>query len=175
MKAHLAAIFRKLGVTNRTQAAMAAVSMGIEPGTPAAVESRERDERTEVEGPLTGEEVAVSGTDADARRAGRAAGRAPRTTPRERDPGVEAYESDWYRSLQALAARESQGHEEASGDAGVGRRPDTGDRTPVRRATTQATPRTAKTRRGRRRAGGRQGDASEPREPGIWVVVSPDR
>ncbi len=29
VKAHLAAIFRKLGVTNRTQAAMAAVSMGI--------------------------------------------------------------------------------------------------------------------------------------------------
>lgn len=32
VKAHLAAIFRKLGVANRTQAAMAAVSMGIEPG-----------------------------------------------------------------------------------------------------------------------------------------------
>ena len=32
VKAHLAAIFRKLGVTNRTQAAMAAVSMGIGPG-----------------------------------------------------------------------------------------------------------------------------------------------
>ncbi len=32
MKAHLAAIFRKLSVTNRTQAAMAAVSMGIGPG-----------------------------------------------------------------------------------------------------------------------------------------------
>jgi len=32
VKAHLAAIFRKLGVTNRTQAAMAAVSIGIEPG-----------------------------------------------------------------------------------------------------------------------------------------------
>jgi DNA-binding NarL/FixJ family response regulator len=29
VKAHLAAIFRKLGVTNRTQAAMAAVKMGI--------------------------------------------------------------------------------------------------------------------------------------------------
>ena len=29
VKAHLAAIFRKLGVTNRTQAAMAAVGMGI--------------------------------------------------------------------------------------------------------------------------------------------------
>jgi len=29
VKAHLAAIFRKLGVTNRTQAAMAAVAMGI--------------------------------------------------------------------------------------------------------------------------------------------------
>jgi DNA-binding NarL/FixJ family response regulator len=34
VKAHLAAIFRKLGVTNRTQAAMAAVSMGIGPGLP---------------------------------------------------------------------------------------------------------------------------------------------
>jgi DNA-binding NarL/FixJ family response regulator len=33
VKAHLAAIFRKLGVTNRTQAAMAAVSMGIGPPT----------------------------------------------------------------------------------------------------------------------------------------------
>lgn len=32
VKAHLAAIFRKLGVANRTQAAMAAVSMGIGPG-----------------------------------------------------------------------------------------------------------------------------------------------
>jgi DNA-binding NarL/FixJ family response regulator len=32
VKAHLAAIFRKLGVTNRTQAAMTAVSMGIGPG-----------------------------------------------------------------------------------------------------------------------------------------------
>jgi DNA-binding NarL/FixJ family response regulator len=32
VKAHLAAIFRKLGVSNRTQAAMAAVSMGIGPG-----------------------------------------------------------------------------------------------------------------------------------------------
>jgi DNA-binding NarL/FixJ family response regulator len=31
VKAHLAAIFRKLGVTNRTQAAMAAVSMGVGP------------------------------------------------------------------------------------------------------------------------------------------------
>ena len=31
VKAHLAAIFRKLGVTNRTQAAMAAVAMGIGP------------------------------------------------------------------------------------------------------------------------------------------------
>jgi DNA-binding NarL/FixJ family response regulator len=32
VKAHLAAVFRKLGVSNRTQAAMAAVSMGIGPG-----------------------------------------------------------------------------------------------------------------------------------------------
>lgn len=31
VKAHLAAVFRKLGVSNRTQAAMAAVSMGIGP------------------------------------------------------------------------------------------------------------------------------------------------
>lgn len=38
VKAHLAAIFRKLSVTNRTQAAMAAVSMGIGPGL-QAVES----------------------------------------------------------------------------------------------------------------------------------------
>jgi DNA-binding NarL/FixJ family response regulator len=29
VKAHLAAVFRKLGVTNRTQAAMAAVAMGM--------------------------------------------------------------------------------------------------------------------------------------------------
>ncbi|MGQ0670487.1 MAG: response regulator transcription factor [Actinomycetota bacterium] len=34
VKAHLAAVFRKLGVSNRTQAAMAAVSMGIGPGLP---------------------------------------------------------------------------------------------------------------------------------------------
>ena len=40
VKAHLAAIFRKLGVTNRTQAAMAAVSMGIGPA-PYGVEPRE--------------------------------------------------------------------------------------------------------------------------------------
>jgi DNA-binding NarL/FixJ family response regulator len=32
VKAHLAAVFRKLGVANRTQAAMAAVSMGMGPG-----------------------------------------------------------------------------------------------------------------------------------------------
>lgn len=32
VKAHLAAVFRKLGVSNRTQAAMTAVSMGIGPG-----------------------------------------------------------------------------------------------------------------------------------------------
>lgn len=32
VKAHLAAVFRKLGVTNRTQAAMAAVGMGMGPG-----------------------------------------------------------------------------------------------------------------------------------------------
>lgn len=32
VKAHLASVFRKLGVTNRTQAAMAAVSMGLGPG-----------------------------------------------------------------------------------------------------------------------------------------------
>jgi DNA-binding NarL/FixJ family response regulator len=32
VKAHLAAVFRKLGVSNRTQAALAAVAMGI--GTP---------------------------------------------------------------------------------------------------------------------------------------------
>ena len=35
VKAHLAAIFRKLGVTNRTQAAMAAVGMGIGPAAQA--------------------------------------------------------------------------------------------------------------------------------------------
>ncbi|MEW6059193.1 MAG: response regulator transcription factor [Actinomycetota bacterium] len=34
VKAHLAAIFRKLGVSNRTQAAMAAVSMGLGPPRP---------------------------------------------------------------------------------------------------------------------------------------------
>jgi len=32
VKAHLAAVFRKLGVANRTQAAMAAVGMGMGPG-----------------------------------------------------------------------------------------------------------------------------------------------
>jgi DNA-binding NarL/FixJ family response regulator len=36
VKAHLAAIFRKLGVSNRTQAAMAAVAMGIGPSPIAA-------------------------------------------------------------------------------------------------------------------------------------------
>ena len=34
VKAHLAAVFRKLGVTNRTQAAMAAVGMGMGMGSP---------------------------------------------------------------------------------------------------------------------------------------------
>ena len=37
VKAHLAAVFRKLSVTNRTQAAMAAVGMGMGPGRPAKV------------------------------------------------------------------------------------------------------------------------------------------
>jgi DNA-binding NarL/FixJ family response regulator len=44
VKAHLAAIFRKLGVTNRTQAAMAAVHMGVGPvpmGGPGAFGGRE--------------------------------------------------------------------------------------------------------------------------------------
>jgi DNA-binding NarL/FixJ family response regulator len=36
VKAHLAAIFRKLGVTNRTQAAMMAVQLGVGP-VPGAV------------------------------------------------------------------------------------------------------------------------------------------
>jgi DNA-binding NarL/FixJ family response regulator len=38
IKAHLAAVFRKLGVTNRTQAAMAAVAMGI--GVPLGMGER---------------------------------------------------------------------------------------------------------------------------------------
>src|SRR5438094_8156375 len=37
VKAHLAAVFRKLNVTNRTQAAMAAVGMGMGPGRHAKV------------------------------------------------------------------------------------------------------------------------------------------
>jgi DNA-binding NarL/FixJ family response regulator len=37
VKAHLAAVFRKLSVTNRTQAAMAAVGMGMGPGRIAKV------------------------------------------------------------------------------------------------------------------------------------------
>lgn len=43
VKAHLAAVFRKLGVTNRTQAAMAAVAMGIGgPGNGHSGSSSER-------------------------------------------------------------------------------------------------------------------------------------
>ncbi len=38
VKAHLAAVFRKLGVANRTQAAMAAVSMGMGPGRKQAMD-----------------------------------------------------------------------------------------------------------------------------------------
>ena len=38
VKAHLAAIFRKLGVTNRTQAAMAAVQLGIGPRNPSGLD-----------------------------------------------------------------------------------------------------------------------------------------
>jgi DNA-binding NarL/FixJ family response regulator len=37
VKAHLAAVFRKLGVTNRTQAAMAGVAMGIGPPPAATI------------------------------------------------------------------------------------------------------------------------------------------
>ena len=37
MKAHLATVFRKLGVNNRTQAAMMAVSMGLGPIMPPVV------------------------------------------------------------------------------------------------------------------------------------------
>lgn len=39
VKAHLAAVFRKLGVANRTQAAMAALAMGIRPAQPEAAGS----------------------------------------------------------------------------------------------------------------------------------------
>jgi DNA-binding NarL/FixJ family response regulator len=42
VKAHLAAVFRKLGVGNRTQAAMAAVSMGIGP-TPFAMDPEDNE------------------------------------------------------------------------------------------------------------------------------------
>jgi DNA-binding NarL/FixJ family response regulator len=46
VKAHLAAVFRKLGVTNRTQAAMAAVAMGIgSPPGPTMVASNGDSER----------------------------------------------------------------------------------------------------------------------------------
>jgi len=37
VKAHLATVFRKLGVSNRTQAAMAAVSMGLGPAFPRPI------------------------------------------------------------------------------------------------------------------------------------------
>jgi DNA-binding NarL/FixJ family response regulator len=40
VKAHLAAVFRKLGVSNRTQAALAAVAMGI--GTPPRLHGSDR-------------------------------------------------------------------------------------------------------------------------------------
>ena len=45
VKAHLAAVFHKLGVSNRTQATLAAVAMGI--GTPPGLASR----RTGTNGP----------------------------------------------------------------------------------------------------------------------------
>ncbi len=45
VKAHLAAVFRKLGVANRTQAAMAAVGMGLGPTRRPAEDDEERTER----------------------------------------------------------------------------------------------------------------------------------
>lgn len=45
VKAHLAAVFRKLGVANRTQAAMAAVGMGMGPGRPRTDDDFTRNER----------------------------------------------------------------------------------------------------------------------------------
>ncbi len=42
VKAHLASVFRKLGVTNRTQAALAAVSMGLGEGPPPDPSAGER-------------------------------------------------------------------------------------------------------------------------------------
>ena len=44
VKAHLAAIFRKLGVTNRTQAAMAAVHMGVGAASPLNGNGRANEE-----------------------------------------------------------------------------------------------------------------------------------
>jgi DNA-binding NarL/FixJ family response regulator len=41
VKAHLAAVFRKLGVANRTQAAMAAVGMGMGPGRKPSMDDDE--------------------------------------------------------------------------------------------------------------------------------------
>ncbi len=55
VKAHLAAIFRKLGVTNRTQAAMMAVQLGVGPAQPAVGAGRRASSSTRSGVALRGE------------------------------------------------------------------------------------------------------------------------
>jgi CubicO group peptidase (beta-lactamase class C family) len=83
--------------------------------------------------------------------------------------GVEAYESDWYRSLQALSKRgETGGASEADTPAEVA--PDAAR--PRKKAGEPAAPDDEDE--------DEEGDderhpASDPGEPGLWVVVTPDR
>ena len=82
-------------------------------------------------------------------------------TPESED-GVEAYESDWYRSLQAVANRE--GNKAPSTEGASSEDDDASDDDDDDETTTDDEHTTA----------GKK-PHSEPGEPGIWVVVTPDR
>jgi len=84
----------------------------------------------------------------------------------EGEAGVEAYESDWYRSLQALAKRDVSEDEPGgaeSGDVEEDADASVGENAPEAKTGTEG------------HDGAEKKKAPEPGEPGLWVVVTPDR
>ena len=91
----------------------------------------------------------------------------------EGEDGVEAYESDWYRSLQAVANREGnkappQGGESPDHDADAASDDDDS-------GGGGGGEKDSKTGDEKKRDGSTKKAHPESAEPGIWVVVTPDR